>query len=260
MIIRDDLLKASEHPDAEVRSYVNKSLERMGWLDPDVARGDVPKIRTDIEEQSHPKSSGIERKKRMLALLEEQAQEAVQKGEDDKVDEIYRKLLILDPQNEAYRSYLHDETPRLAIYYSKEKKHDNNVSLEKVELDDYQLLTEKHIVSYDWDTHTITLTKEGIQKIPASSLIGVRGRSFVIVADGERCYLGAFWTSFSSISCPVPVINILRLDAPIESGQIQIERAYPTAQFGIGADPRFDNRIKKVLEETGKLRYSKSGE
>ena len=55
-----------------------------------------------------------------------------------------------------------------------------------------------------------------------------------------------------------PVINVLSPDAPIESGQIQIERAYPTAQFGEGTDPRFDDRVKKVLEEPAKLKYSKS--
>lgn len=256
MIIRDDLLKASKHPDAEVRSYINKALERLGRLDPDVVIGDVPEIRADIEEQSHPKGSGFDRKGRMIALLKAQAKEAEQKGEDDKAKEIYTKLLILEPQNEAYRSHLSEERPRLVIYYAKGKELDTD--LEKVELRDYQLLTEKHIVSYDWDTHTITLTKEGIQRIPASSLIGVRGRTFVIVADGKRCYLGAFWSSLSSISCPVPVINILKPGSPIESGTIQIERAYPTAQFAQGADPRFDDRIKKVLEETGKLRYSKS--
>jgi len=55
-----------------------------------------------------------------------------------------------------------------------------------------------------------------------------------------------------------PVINVLSPDAAIESGQIRVERAYPTAQFGERTDPRFDGRVKKVLEETGKLKYSKS--
>jgi hypothetical protein len=155
---------------------------------------------------------------------------------------------------EIYRSHQPDKAPRLVIYYAKEN--DLDINLEKVELRDYKLLTEDHIESYDWDTHTITLTKEGSRRIPSSSLRGVRGRSFVIVADGQRCYLGAFWSSLSSTSCPVPVINILRQN-PYESGKIQIERAYPSAKFGQGEDPRFDERIKKVLEETGKLTYSK---
>jgi phage shock protein A len=51
---------------------------------------------------------GLERKKRMVALLEQQAQKALEKGENDKADEIYRKLLILEPQNQAYRSHLPD--------------------------------------------------------------------------------------------------------------------------------------------------------
>lgn len=256
MIIRDDLLKASEHPDAEVRSYIHKALERLSWLDPDVVIEDIPQIRSDIEEQSRPKGSGFDRKERMIAFLEAQALKAVKKGEDDKADEIYRKLLILDPQNEAYRLHLPVEPPRFALYYTKEKEYDRRQK--KVELEDYKLLTEKHIISYDWDTHTITLTEEGIKRIPASSAIGVRGRSFVIVADGQQCYQGSFWSSFSSFSCPIPVINVLRLDAPIESGRIQIERAYPSDKFAQRADPRFDDRIKKVLEETGKLIYSKS--
>ena len=108
MIIRDDLLKASEHPDAKVRSHINKALERVGWLDPDVVIEDMPEIRTDIEAQSHPKGNGFDRKKSMMALLVEQVQEAVQKGEDNKANEIYTKLLILDPQNETYRSHLLD--------------------------------------------------------------------------------------------------------------------------------------------------------
>jgi len=254
MIIQDDLLNASEHPDAEVRSHINKGLERMGWLDIDNFIVNALEIRTDIKEENYPRGGGPARKRRMIALLEAQAQETTQKGGNDMANEIYTKLSILEPQNEAYRSHLPDDTPRLALYHAKE--HDD--VLERIKLENYPLLTEKHIISYDWDTHTITLTKKGIQKIPYSSKIGIRGRSFVIVADGERCYLGAFWSSFSSISCPVPVINILRPDAPIESGRIQIERAYPSAQFGSGFDPRADERIRKVLKETGKLKYSKS--
>ena len=204
---------------------------------------------------SYPKGGGLERRKRMIDLLEQQAKEALEAGREDRLSEICRKLLILDPRNQAYRSCLPQEMPRLAIYYVKEDR--NETSLEEVVLDDYRLMTEQDIVGYDWDTHTITLTKEGIQRIPAGSTVGVRGRSFVVVADGHRCYKGAFWTSFSSISCPLPVIDVLRLNN--QTRQVRIERAYPTAKFGRRADPRFDSRIRKVLEETGKLRYSKSG-
>ena len=78
------------------------NMKKLCWKGPSLSNV------TDIEEQSHPKGSGFDRKERMIALLEEQAQEAVQKGEDNKANEIYTKLLILDPQNEAYRSHLPD--------------------------------------------------------------------------------------------------------------------------------------------------------
>jgi len=209
MAVRQDLLFARRHPDTEVRSRINKVLERIGWLDPDMPKGDAPVIRTDMEARAYSKGGGLERKKRMVALLEVQGKAALEKGDDDEAREIYRKLLILEPENEAYRSYLPEEAPRFIVYYTKNSQYDGRP--EDAELDEYWLFTENQIESYDWDTHTITLSKEGVQRIPASSTIGVRGRSFVVVADGQRCYLGAFWSSFSSISCSLPVINTFRL-------------------------------------------------
>lgn len=255
MAVRDDLLLARRHPDAEVQSRIKKALERMGWLNLDMPQGQTPAIRTDIEAHAYSKGGGLERKKRMIALLEVQGKAALEKGDDDEAREIYRKLLILEPEDEAYRSYLPEEAPRLIVYYTKDSQYDGKP--EDAELSEYWLFTENQIESYDWDTHTITLSKEGVQRIPAGSTIGVRGKSFVVIADGQLCYLGAFWSSFSSISCPVPVINILRLHDPTAPPRIQIERAYPSPKFGRGPDPRFDERIRKVLEETGKLTYSK---
>ena len=254
LVVREELLLGLKHPDAEVRDRMEKALSRVGWLDLDMPQRKAPRIRKDIEAYSYSKGGGLERRKRMIALLEQQAKEALEKGREDQVNEIYRKLSILEPNNQTYRSCLPREVPRFAMYYVKEDRDDT--SLEEVVLDDYRLMTEQDIVDYDWDTHTITLTKEGVQRIPASSTVGVRGRSFVVVADGQRCYKGAFWTSFSSIGCPLPVIDVLRLNN--QTRQVRIERAYPTAKFGQGADPIFDDRIRKVLEETGKLRHSKS--
>jgi len=108
MVIQEDLLLASEHPDAEVRSRIRTALERVGWLDLDMPEREAPDIRTDIEANAYSTGGGLERKKRMIALLEQQAREALEKGKNNRVNEIYRKLLILEPQNEAYRSHLPD--------------------------------------------------------------------------------------------------------------------------------------------------------
>jgi len=130
---------------------------------------------------------------------------------------------------------------RFALYLVK-KRH---TELEKAELADEPLLTERDIVRYDWATHTMEMTEEGVKKLPR---VGTRGKAFVIVADGQRCYRGAFWTPISSISHPNPVV------LPFGGRMRKIERAYPSAEFAKGDDPRSDSRLLNVLKEVGKLR------
>jgi hypothetical protein len=133
------------------------------------------------------------------------------------------------------------------------KKH--HAELDKVELETEPVLTEKDIISYDWATHTMELTEDGIKKLPSTREVGVNGRAFVIVADGKRCYRGAFWTSFSSLAHPNPVIDVLRGGRTTR----KIERASFLGSFAKGDDPRSDKRVHKALEEAGKLRAVEKG-
>jgi len=68
----------------------------------------------------------------------------------------------------------------------------------------------------------------------------------VVVADGERIYLGAFWTSVSSISPPVPSVTVESMTAQ----GMTIDPPVPPVP---GPDPREDPRILRTLSETGKL-------
>jgi hypothetical protein len=72
---------------------------------------------------------------------------------------------------------------------------------------------------------------------------------FVVVADGQRIYIGVFVTCSSSMSFAVPAIVVDRQkvvkDQPPDT--LVIERAYPQASFGVGPDPRSDPRIKTAL-------------
>jgi hypothetical protein len=124
----------------------------------------------------------------------------------------------------------------------------DHADLAKVELAAEPVFTEHDIVSYDWKTHTLRLTAKGKKKLPQDTAVGVHGKRFVIVADGKRCYRGAFWTSFSSVPCEHPVIDVSK-----GAKEVRIERAYPRADFAKGEDPRPDERIRKVLKQTGKL-------
>ncbi len=133
--------------------------------------------------------------------------------------------------------------PRFALYLT----NSDDTELAKKKLENPPLLTELDIVSYDWPKHALTLTDAAKKKLRKLE-VGVGGQEFVIVADGQRCYVGAFWTSFSSVSCDRPVIIVTSVGP-----DFPIERAYPTAKFARGEDPRGDPRILRVLKAAGKI-------
>jgi hypothetical protein len=126
-----------------------------------------------------------------------------------------------------------------------------NTDINQIILEDKPVLTAADIVSYDWNTHTMELTDRGLHSIPATKEVGVHGKPFVVVADGQRCYIGAFWATFSSLGHENPVIE-LPLDTKTNS--VTIRRAYPSDKFGRGSDHRTDKRIFKVLSELSKLK------
>lgn len=146
------------------------------------------------------------------------------------------------PEAEA-NSAANGVLPRFALYLVKA----HHAEVAKTELENEPLLTEQDIVSYDWQTHTMTLTEAGEKKIPKT--LGTGGKEFMIVADGRRCYRGAFWTSFSSISYPDPIIDVVQ-----RGRTVRIQRAYPSERFTTGQDPRPDKRIRQVLEALGKIK------
>ena len=69
--------------------------------------------------------------------------------------------------------------------------------------------------------------------------VPVHGLPFVVQADGQRLFLGAFWTLISSVSPPGPIIMIEQ----ITPQGVPIDRL---------PDP-LDPRLVKVLTEAGKL-------
>jgi hypothetical protein len=131
-----------------------------------------------------------------------------------------------------------------------------HTELEKIELEAKPLLTDGDVTSYDWQTHSMVLTKDAKARLPKAREIGVRGLGFVIVVDGKRLYRGSFWTSFSSIGCPTPVILLDQDDAGYV---LRIRRAYPSDEFAAGPDPRGDERLLQVLRELGKLARPPAG-
>lgn len=134
----------------------------------------------------------------------------------------------------------------------------NSPAAPYAELETPAILTDRDIVSYDWATHSIALTEVGEKRIFdykkrrvwASDrwVSSLPGKEFIVVADGQQCYRGAFWERIWSQSHGEPVIDVYR-----RTGTITIQRCYPQS-FTFGSDPRNDPRIAKLLKELGKLR------
>ena len=89
-----------------------------------------------------------------------------------------------------------------------------------------------HFLAFDPNTTPAGL-KNRIGMVP------VHGLPFVVQADGQRLFLGAFWTLVSSVSPPGPIIMVEQ----ITSLGVPIDRL---------PDP-LDPRLVKVLTEAGKL-------
>jgi len=116
--------------------------------------------------------------------------------------------------------------------------------LAELVLNEFAVLSLMGVDSYDEANQIVGLdgwSGSLASRIPAP---GVFGRPFVLLADGQRIYLGAFMTASSSWAASVPTIF---LDAIVD-GRMPIVAARVGA-----ADPRFDVRIHAVMAEAGKL-------
>jgi hypothetical protein len=122
-----------------------------------------------------------------------------------------------------------------------------NYELAELPLAEDPILTTDDIDNYIWNVHAINLTQDAYKKILTvfSGGIPMSGLPFVILANGERIYAGAFWSHASSLSFDGVVIM-----QPFDpSGQpLLISLGYPTDEFFTGEDPRDDPRLRQALE------------
>jgi hypothetical protein len=137
-----------------------------------------------------------------------------------------------------------------AIFLSTNELSTNEDSdIEKLEFSNEPIITDSDIIRYIWKTHEIVLSAEGMNRFRSYMDAKPDTKQFLVVADGERCYIGAFWKSIYSTIYPNPVIII---DSPSQD-RIKIERAYPSEKYARGQDNRKDKKIYIALKRVGKL-------
>lgn len=123
-------------------------------------------------------------------------------------------------------------------------------AIDNLPLPKQPLLTDNDIIEYRWKSHKIVLSEEGLKKIQSINKHDMSGTLFVVMADGVRCYQGAFWMGILSVSYPFPVILVDEATLKV----LTIDRAYPSAEFAKGKDPRSDTRVFNALKNVEKLK------
>lgn len=123
----------------------------------------------------------------------------------------------------------------------------------KVKLQAKPLISETDVVAYDFTNHWMTLKPDVFKRLPPPS---IPGSPFVVIANGEKIYLGAFTTPDSSI--PVFVPSIISMGRQwytnLPPDTLQIDRGYPGPRKLSDPDLRPDDRIKRALAALHKLK------
>jgi len=124
------------------------------------------------------------------------------------------------------------------------------VSMDNLTLDDTPLLTMEDVVSYQPGNHELTLTDDAVSRLGWRN-IPLDGLPFVLVAQGERVYTGAFWTPISSLSYS-GTVGMLSLEE--DAVTLRFDLGYPASpELFEGVDLRNDARILEAFSEAGKL-------
>lgn len=107
------------------------------------------------------------------------------------------------------------------------------------------LISDSDIVKYDLTDCKYYLEKPFSQYFPSDSLTifsGIFGKPFVIIAQGERIFLGSFHAIESSWLPKTPIISLFDLN----NSEMSIKISYNHRSAG-SVDPRNDLRIIEAL-------------
>ena len=135
------------------------------------------------------------------------------------------------------------------------------VDINKLTLKETPILTSNDIIKYYWDEQ-VFVTKKGLisERILAQTdqHIPVSGLPYVVVVNGERIYMGKFWTVVSSAWPFSPSIMVeTAMDVDLERFDVQDnQKLYSIYWNTDDTETRniiFDERIYNVLKQNNLL-------
>lgn len=150
----------------------------------------------------------------------------------------------------------HAVTNSFAIYLTTERVDPTfaATNLAEVKLLSLPVISDADIVAADFESGVLRLRPEALKRLPKAS---VHGTLFVAVVDGERLFLGAFWTSLSSFG-PVAAAMI-QSDQVLGQDYVFLGWHDFAARGGVGwGGPWSDPRIKQCLGKLHKLGHVKT--
>jgi hypothetical protein len=161
-----------------------------------------------------------------------------------------------------------DTTPKykFAIYLVKDLSSIDaaKTDLAKLPLENEPIVTEKDIPAYYWKSNVIKISM-AIFNDKLSKAAKLPGTPYVLIANGERIYLGVLWTPLSSMvpQEETPVLNLLGSALIMENlkkdGYNVIQNDKDNIYLEIsapfkGEDNRNDKRIYNALKDAGILK------
>ena len=134
-----------------------------------------------------------------------------------------------------------------------------NNDINKLTLEKTPILTLNDIQKYYWDKQVFITQKDLIRERieQTGSYVGVYGLPYVVVVNGERIYMGKFWTGLSSVWAYSPSIMVDMAFVDLEQYDLQSDQQLYVVYWGSGdADTKeivFDERIYNILKRNNLL-------
>lgn len=107
------------------------------------------------------------------------------------------------------------------------------------------IISDRDLLAYDRSNHSFRLTAEATARVHEVCRKRLQ-TPFVLLAGGERIYVGVFTSPLSSISAAVPSITLWFSES--ETNNFRIERGYPAPSASPPEpDPRSDARVLRAI-------------